>query len=49
MIVASISTAIARPTPNSFRNMNWSVAKIEKTPTITSAALVTTAAVDLIP
>jgi hypothetical protein len=40
---------MARPTPNSFRNMNCSVAKIEKTPNITSAALVTTPAVVLIP
>src|SRR5689334_21791386 len=48
-IVASIRTAVARPTPNCFRNMNCSVPKIEKTPNITSAALVTTPAVDLIP
>src|SRR4051812_29057732 len=40
--VASTSIATARPTPNSLRNMNWRLAKIANTPTITSAALVTT-------
>ena len=40
MMVASISTAAARPTPNSFRSTMLSVMKIENTPTITSAALV---------
>src|SRR5215210_1346250 len=47
--VASISTAAARPTPNCFMSMNESVAKTPNTPTITSAAAVTTPAVDLMP
>jgi hypothetical protein len=48
-MVASISTAVARPTPNCFSITTDSVAKIEKTKTITIAALVTTPAVVLIP
>ncbi len=47
--VASIRIAAARPTPNCFMSMNWSVAKIPNTPTITIAAAVTTLAVDLMP
>ena len=42
--VASISTAAARPTPNSCRSISESVAKIENTATITAAAAVTTPA-----
>ena len=49
MMVASISTAAARPTPNSFMSRIGSVAKIENTLTITTAALVTVPAVVLIP
>ena len=49
MIVASIRTAAASPTPNCFSSIACSVAKIANTPTITNAALVTTPAVDLIP
>ena len=48
-IVASIRTATARPMPISFRSMSGSVTKTAKTATITTAALVTTPAVDLIP
>ena len=39
-MVASISTAAARPMPSSFMSMIGSVAKIPNTPTITIAALV---------
>ena len=46
MIVASMSTATARPTPICLNSSSDSVAKIENTPTITIAALVTTPAVD---
>ena len=42
MIVASISTATARPTPACFTSSDESDPNSEKTPTITSAALVTT-------
>src|SRR6266487_72185 len=49
MIVASIRTAAAKPTPNCFNKSNDSVMKTEKTSTITIAALVTTPAVVLIP
>ena len=48
-IVASIRIAAASPTPIILNRMNDSAAKTEKTQTITSAALVTTPAVDLIP
>ena len=48
-IVASIRTATARPMPSCLKSSSESVAKIEKTPTITIAALVTTPAVDLMP
>ena len=48
-MVASIRIAAARPTPNCFRIIACSVAKIAKTPTMTIAALVTTPAVVLIP
>ena len=48
-IVASIRTASARPTPISLKSIELSVAKIEKTPTMTIAALVTTPAVERIP
>src|SRR5918995_2656339 len=47
--VASISTATARPTPICLNSSALSVAKIENTAIITTAALVTTPAVDLIP
>src|SRR5215471_2742391 len=47
--VASISTAAASPTPNCFSITSESVPKIENTNTITTAALVTTPAVVLIP
>ena len=49
MIVASISTAAARPTPACLISSDESVPKSEKTATITSAALVTTPAVTVIP
>ena len=49
MIVASIRIAVASPTPNCLKNSSESRPKIEKTPTITTAALVTTPAVRLIP
>ncbi len=48
-IVASIRIATARPMPISFMSMMLSVAKIEKTATITIAALVTVPAVAVIP
>ena len=48
-IVASMSTASASPTPISLKSMELSVAKIENTPIITAAALVTTPAVARIP
>src|SRR5262249_49935005 len=48
-MVASISTAAARPTPACLTSSAVSVPKIENTPTITSAALVTTPAVRVIP
>ena len=44
-----MSTATARPMPISFMSMSGSSANTEKVPTITSAALVTTPAVVLIP
>ena len=47
--VASIRIAAASPTPNCLKISIERVAKIEKTATITIAALVTTPAVDLIP
>src|SRR5262249_26966108 len=47
--VASIRTAVASPTPNCFIMISDSVPKIENTNTITTAALVTTPAVGLIP
>src|SRR5204863_8849696 len=47
--VASIRIAAASPTPNCLKNSIARAAKIEKTATITIAALVTTPAVDLIP
>ena len=49
MIVASIKIAAARPTPNCFSRSNDDVMNTEKTRTITTAALVTTPAVILIP
>ena len=48
-IVASIRIAAASPTPNCLKNSIDSVANTANTQTITSAALVTTPAVDLIP
>jgi hypothetical protein len=48
-MVASTSTAAASPIPSSFMSMIGSVAKIEKTPTMTRAALETVPAVVLIP
>src|SRR5262249_4691108 len=48
-IVASISTAAASPTPACLISSDESVPKIEKTATITSAALVTTPAVTVMP
>ena len=48
-IVASIRIAAASPTPNCLKNSIDSVAKTANTQTITTAALVTTPAVDLIP
>ena len=48
-IVASSRIAVASPTPNCLKNSIESVAKIEKTATMTIAALVTTPALDLIP
>ena len=42
-------TASASPTPISLKSIELSVAKIEKTPTMTIAALVTTPAVALMP
>ena len=47
MSVASIRTAVARPTPICLNIMNESVAKTANTPTITMAALVMTPDVDL--
>jgi hypothetical protein len=47
--LASIRIAVARPTPASFTSSCDNVPKIEKTPTITSAALVTPPAVRVIP
>src|SRR5207244_3720162 len=47
--VASIRMAAARPMPIILKSIIASVAKIEKTATITIAALVTTLAVDLMP
>src|SRR5262245_12154254 len=47
--VASSSTATASPTPIIFMSTNPSVAKIAKTATMTTAALVTTLAVERIP
>ena len=49
MIVASIRTATANPTPNCFSRSKDRVMNTEKTKTMTSAALVTMAAVVLIP
>src|SRR5919106_1010030 len=48
-IVASIRTAAASPTPNCLNPSKDSAPKTEKTATMTTAALVTTPAVDLIP
>src|SRR4051794_29834464 len=48
-IVASSRIAVASPTPNCLKNSIESVAKIEKTATMTIAALVTTPALDLMP
>ena len=48
-IVASIRIATARPTPICLNSSSDSVAKIANTATITTAALVTTPAVLLIP
>ncbi len=48
-IVASIRIAAASPMPNCLKNSIERAAKIEKTKTITTAALVTTPAVRLIP
>src|ERR687894_2045489 len=45
MIVASISTAAARPTPISLKSRKLRVTKTENTTTITTAALVTVPAV----
>src|SRR4029077_20499107 len=47
--VASISTATPRPTPSSLKKTSESVANTANTPIITTAALVTTPAVVLIP
>ena len=47
--VASSAMATARPTPICLNSIRLSVAKIENTPTITTAALVTTPAVALMP
>ena len=49
MIVASISTAIARPSPSSLKSRKLSVTKTANTPTMTKAALVTVPAVVAIP
>ena len=49
MIVASISTATAKPTPISLKSRKLSVTKIENTTTIMIAALVTVPAVLEIP
>src|SRR5919204_177922 len=48
-IVASIRIAAAKPTPNCLNIKSESAPKTENTPNITTAALVTTPAVDLIP
>ena len=48
-MVASISTAAARPTPSCLNSSSDSVAKMLNTPTITAAALVTTPADDVTP
>ena len=48
-MVASISTATASPTPICLKSSAPSVANTENTAIITTAALVTTPAVDLIP
>src|SRR4029077_10435286 len=47
--VASISTATPSPTPSSLKKTSDRVANTAKTPTMTTAALVTTPAVVLIP
>ena len=49
MIVASIRIAAASPTPNCLKIIACSAPKMQKTPTITIAALDTTPAVVLIP
>ena len=49
MIVASIRTATASPTPSCLKMSSERVAKIANTAIITTAALVTTPAVVLIP
>ena len=49
MIVASIRTATARPSPSSLKSRKLSVTKTRKTPTITAAALVTVPAVVAMP
>ena len=48
-MVASMSTAEARATPSCLKSISLSVAKMAKTETITSAALVMTPAVEVIP
>ena len=48
-MVASMSTAAAMATPNSLNSISPSVAKIENTATMITAALVTTPALDEIP
>ena len=48
-MVASMSTAAASPTPISFMSITGRRAKTEKVATMTTAALVTTPAVVLIP
>ena len=49
MIVASIRTAAASPSPSSLKSRKARVTKHRKTPTMTSAALVTVPAVVEIP
>ena len=49
MMVASISTAAASPSPSSLKSRKLSVMNTANTPTITTAALVTVPAVVEIP
>ena len=49
IIVASMRIAVARPTPICFMSSPLSVPKMENTPTITAAALVTTPADRVMP